>query len=1389
MSIPYWIESLVFSFRDSIVGRVGSERTVYYHFLESVPTRWTSNNTGFTPFNENQRSFIKSAFDYFSTIIDLKFVETKTYDSFNTIVLGNNDQGGSGSAGYMTGAPGDEAWGMFISNVHPNATSLLNPQSSSWVPQIYIHELGHVLGLKHPFGNTLPVLSDAEDNFDLTVMTYGSRSPGIAAPQGIQLQPLDIAALQYLYGPSKIAANATTDNSYTLDASGRNFIWDGGGIDRLDASSADRRLVLDLEPLTQGYFGASPGSLISNNGQVTINRGTAIEDVSATRFDDIIFGNNLDNRFFPNGGIDSIDGRDGNDTVILPINSSESKLYREENALVIASPNGSIVRLKNVETVRYKDGDRNASDLVNSPSTVSVPFHSILNPPSGVQTDNFTITYNFNEAVSGLTPSDFSITNGEIKSISGSGKTYLVTVAPSAGVFGVMTLQLSAASVTALSGVANLTTPPQYFQIDTAPVKLLTDPGAATVTNSTIMLKFDAALSVRSGEVVVRAASGAEVERLSLSDTSRFTQKGDVLYLYLKTEISDGSILSVNIPTGSILDLNGNSISYTITTSPSQTVKTVGTDGADTKNLGVLSDTYDGLGGDDRIWGEEGNDTIYGGSGNDRLNGMQGDDKLFGGDGDDLLLGGTGDDYFDGGSGTDTVDYNASFGMLSKDATITKTDDGYTVQTASEGIDRLKNVETIKFADKLITLDNTHTSSTNNAPLFGSASQSVSTNEDATKTITVAATDADNDALTYTISTAASRGTTSINGGTITYTPAKDYNGTDSFVVSASDGKGGTATQTVNVSVAAVNDAPFVLSAQGTRGTVLIGNQTIAEDTQGIVPIAPFQDVEGDKLSYSVSVAPTSGTAEIVSGTSSSGTQVYILRYTPTANYNGNDKIVVTISDGKGGTATQTTNFTVTPVNDAPLFSATSQAVSATAGTAKTITLAATDVDGDTLTYTVAMPGKGTASISGSTLTYTPGATATGSDSFVVTASDGKGGTATQTINATVAVAAAARAFIVNTLPGWVGSVGGNGSIVGSNGFEDIKVLYGQIALDGSFNRGGDIVRVSGNADSYVIGRTSASSAYIEAGTTTKVTIPIGSTGMGIVYDDGVRKLSFSGGAYKIGSQTFSADPTKITSPTDGTVLPTGADLSTQAFASLLTAGLSGGTAPDLTITGKVRIAGTNGVDVIKVGSTGGDLTFDGSFNRGGDIIILNKAAGDYSAAKFSGSTIVISSGIEKLTIPMGSAGLTLRFTDGDRTLIFKNSAFNIGDQVISSATATPLTPSSITLSADQGITGNSVILDATGKVIFTDDATKTSNVILKNFGTDDVIRVTGATASQYNFAISALDPKDLEITYTDAVTSATNTIVLDDVIKDDAFIADYATASTALGWNFMAFG
>jgi len=298
--------------------------------------------------------------------------------------------------------------------------------------------------------------------------------------------------------------------------------------------------------------------------------------------------------------------------------------------------------------------------------------------------------------------------------------------------------------------------------------------------------------------------------------------------------------------------------------------------------------------------------------------------------------------------------------------------------------------------------------------------------------------------------------------------------------------------------------------------------------------------------------------------------------------------------------------------NDAPTFTA-AQPISATAGTAKSIALSATDVDGDALTYTVTSPTKGAATISGNVLTYTPGATSSGSEPLTVTASDGKGGTANQTINVTISVATAAKAFTVYTASGWAGAIGGNGAVYGTNGFEDVRILYGQVSLDGSFNRGGDILRVAGNADGYVIGRTSASSAYIES-PTSKVSIPIGSAGMAIVFADGVRSLVYSGG-YKIGGQTFTVDPAKITATDDSTVLPSRADPAAQATIYMNTAGLSGGTAADITVTGKAKVMGTNQADVIKLGTGGVDLVFDGSFNRGGDIIVLDKAAGDYGYA------------------------------------------------------------------------------------------------------------------------------------------------------------------------------
>ncbi|HRN96211.1 MAG TPA: PA14 domain-containing protein [Candidatus Levybacteria bacterium] len=87
-------------------------------------------------------------------------------------------------------------------------------------------------------------------------------------------------------------------------------------------------------------------------------------------------------------------------------------------------------------------------------------------------------------------------------------------------------------------------------------------------------------------------------------------------------------------------------------------------------------------------------------------------------------------------------------------------------------------------------------------------STAVTMDEDASPTafsLTLDATDADEHSISWSISSQASHGTASVgstgNSTSVNYTPDANYYGSDSFVVQASDGQGGTDTITVNVTI------------------------------------------------------------------------------------------------------------------------------------------------------------------------------------------------------------------------------------------------------------------------------------------------------------------------------------------------------------------------------------------------------------------------------------------------------------------------------------------------------------------------------------------------------------------------------------------------------------
>jgi large repetitive protein len=261
-------------------------------------------------------------------------------------------------------------------------------------------------------------------------------------------------------------------------------------------------------------------------------------------------------------------------------------------------------------------------------------------------------------------------------------------------------------------------------------------------------------------------------------------------------------------------------------------------------------------------------------------------------------------------------------------------------------------------------------------------SQSTSTNEDTPKVITLQGTDADSNTLSFSIVSGPGHGSLGAIGsvtcgsGTcsaaVTYTPAPNYNGSDSFTFKVNDGTVDSPSALVSIAVNPVNDAPTCTTPQ---------SDTTSEDTPKSITMV-CTDVDGDPLTYSIVSGPSHGS--LSSGTSGTRT------YTPDANYNGSDSFTFKANDGSADSNVATFDLTITAANDAPSC-ATPQSDTTAEDTSKSITMVCTDPDVDGLTYNIVSgPSHGSLSSGTSgTRTYTPDANYNGSDSFTFKANDG----------------------------------------------------------------------------------------------------------------------------------------------------------------------------------------------------------------------------------------------------------------------------------------------------------------------------------------------------------------------------------------------------------------
>jgi len=255
----------------------------------------------------------------------------------------------------------------------------------------------------------------------------------------------------------------------------------------------------------------------------------------------------------------------------------------------------------------------------------------------------------------------------------------------------------------------------------------------------------------------------------------------------------------------------------------------------------------------------------------------------------------------------------------------------------------------------------------------------VNTDEDVATSGFLLGSDVDGDALTYQIVTAPTKGVVTITNaatGAFTYTPNANANGADSFTYRVFDGTVYSSPATVTVAIAPVNDAPTA------SGIIVNTDEDVA--TSGFLLGA---DVDGDALTYQIVTAPTKGVVTITNAATGAFT------YTPNANANGADSFTYRVFDGTVYSSPATVTVAIAPVNDAPQVS--NSNLTTTRNQPQSGTISATDIDGDTLTYSVVTaPANGTlTSFDAATgaFTYLPNAGYVGSDSFSFQANDGSG--------------------------------------------------------------------------------------------------------------------------------------------------------------------------------------------------------------------------------------------------------------------------------------------------------------------------------------------------------------------------------------------------------------
>ncbi len=354
---------------------VGGDRNITYYFDEGSPYRLWS---GF------EKAVWRAAMQEWVNVANITaqevfssagadIVETWTNSQTLTTQFGLNPSTGQPwAAAHFLPQVGGGALGEFNRDFQLTIAPQGSLTPGGFGYWIFVHEIGHGLGLSHPHGmiqlQDEPFFPGVNGPGDLGEFGYNQQVYSLmsynglpnAAPftspfnaYGLPATPMafDIAAIQQLYGPNT-NFHANSDAYLLPDANAPGTvwqcIWDTGGIDAIGYNGT-KSATIDLRPATLVFGDPIAGGAISKAdgifGGFTIAKGVVIENVVSGFGNDTIIGNSADN---------TLDGRAGDDTAVFSGNRGAYTVQNLGDRVVVTGPDGTDT-LFSIEHAKFAD--------------------------------------------------------------------------------------------------------------------------------------------------------------------------------------------------------------------------------------------------------------------------------------------------------------------------------------------------------------------------------------------------------------------------------------------------------------------------------------------------------------------------------------------------------------------------------------------------------------------------------------------------------------------------------------------------------------------------------------------------------------------------------------------------------------------------------------------------------------------------------------------------------------------------------------------------------------------------------------------------------------------------------------------------------------------------